>query len=244
MGIKSVLTRDELKNITFEKLGLQFRRVILTEEQIDIVIDNALQKFFEEGDFGTEERYAMQSLVANVQDYTMPYEVVAVAEILEANNVMDFFSLERNAVDSAVQQRPNQLRLLDIDLIRQYLQEARRILQRKILYDFNPVTKILHFHLPIKVNKNVTLKLYKTIDEEDENIDFGNVYGHPWIKDYTHALGMIQLADNLALYGDTPLPNNMKVNYQYFLDRGEKLREKLEIDLVNKYSAPPDFFIG
>jgi hypothetical protein len=244
MGIKSVLTKDQLKDITFEKLGLQFRRVILTEEQMDIAIDNALQKFFEEGDFGTEERYASHNIIKSVQDYKLPFEVVAVTEIIESNNIMDFFSMERTVIDSTIQQRPNQLRLIDIDMTRQYLQEARRMLQKKMPFDFNPITKQLHLHTPVNHSRNIVLKIYRSINEEDPNIDFGNVYGHQWIKEYTHALSMIQLADNLAMYGDTPLPNNMKVNYQYFLDRGEKLKEKLDTDLIDKYSGIPDFYIG
>lgn len=244
MGIKSVMSREDLKTLTFERLGLQFRRVIITEEQMDIIIDSALQKFFDEGDFGTEERYSFQAVNEGVQDYTLPYEVVAVAEIIESNNIMDFFSLERTAVDSAIQQRPNQLRLLDVEMTRQYLQEARRVLQRKLPYDFNPITKVLHFFMPVKESRNLVLKIYRTIDEEDANVDFGNVYGHQWIKKYAYSLSMIQLADNVAMYGDSPLPNNMKVNYQYFLDRGEKMREEAETELINKYSAPPIFYVG
>jgi hypothetical protein len=55
---------------------------------------------------------------------------------------------------------------------------------------------------------------------------------------------MIQLADNLANYGDTPLPNNIKVNYQYYLDRGDKLKDKLDEELSKKYAAPGTLMVG
>lgn len=244
MGIKSVLSREQLKDMTFERLGLQFRRVLMTEEQMDICIDLSLQKFFDEGDFGTEERFILLPVTANQQDYTMPYEVVSVVEVIETSNIMDFFSIERSVVESTILQRPGQLRLLDIEFTRQYLQEARRILVKKIPYDFNSITKVLHFQTVVKYTRNLVLRIYRTIDEEDTSIDFGNVYGHQWIKKYVYALAMIQFADNVAVYGDTPLPNNMKVNFQYYLDRGEKLREEAETELVEKYSAPPLFMIG
>jgi hypothetical protein len=244
MGIKSVLTRDDLKNLTFEKLGLQFRRVIVTEEQMDIAIDSALQKFFEEGDFGTEERYAKIDVVVGQQDYDLPYEVIAVMEILAADNILDFFSLERTVIDTVAVQRPMQFRMLDVELARQFMQDLRKMFLKTITYDFNPITRRLHLFVPPEMSRTMVLHVYRAIDEEDPTIQFGNVYGHPWIKDYTLGLSMIQLADNVAFYGDTPLPNNMKVNYQYFLDRGQKIVEKGDVDLIQKYAAPMTMIVG
>jgi len=244
MGIKSVRTREDLKTLTFEKLGLQFRRVIVTEEQMDIAIDNALQKFFEEGDFGTEERFAKIDVVAGQKDYDLPYEVIAVMEILAADNILDFFSLERTVVDSVAAQRPMQFRMLDVELARQFMQDLRKMFLKNITFDFNPVTRRLHLFVAPEFNRSMVLHVYRAIDEEDPTVQFGNIYGHPWMKDYTLALSMIQLADNVAFYGDTPLPGNMKVNYQYFLDRGQKMIDKLDVDLIQKYAAPMTMIVG
>jgi hypothetical protein len=244
MGIKSVLTREQLKDWAFERLGLQFRRVIVTEEQMDIAIDMSLQKFFEDGDFGTEERFATLNITVGVQDYELPYEVVSVIEILHSDNILDFFSMDRTVVDSIAVQRPFSFRMVDVELARQYMQDLRKMFLKTITFDYNPVTKRLHLFVPPKINQTVALHVYRTISEDDSTLDFGNVYGHPWIKEYTYALAMIQLADNLANYGDTPLPNNIKVNYQYYLDRGDKLKDKLDEELLKKYAAPGTLMVG
>lgn len=244
MAINSIITRDQLKNTIFEQLGLQFHRVMLTEEQLDIIIDQTLQKFFEDGDFGTEERYAELQLIQGQQDYKLDYEVASVDNIIETNNILDFFSIERTVIDATIMQRPNQLRLLDVELSRQYMSQVRKQLLKSITFDFNPVTKKLHLFIPPKETSKVVLHLHRTITEADENTDFGNVYGHPWIKEYVLALCMIQIGTTLSIYGDSTLPNNVKVNYQTLLDRGDKMKDKLEEDLIKKYSAPVPLIMG
>ena len=137
-----------------------------------------------------------------------------------------------------------QVSMVDVHLARQYMQDIRKTFQKETTYDFNTITKRLHLFEVPEYSKVIVLHVYRSLDEEDNTLEFGNIYGHPWIKEYCYALAMIQIGENLAMYGDTPLPNNMKVNYQVFLDRGDKLKEKLDVDLIEKYSAPFTLIMG
>lgn len=244
MGIKSITTKTELKNYIFEMLGLQLHKVILTEEQLDYIIDNALQRFFDVSQLGVEERFISLDVTVGTQNYELPYEVQAVVEVINADNLMDFFSIERTVTDMAVTQKYHQVRLLDIEVSRQYIQTVRNQLLKEISFDFNSITKKIHFFTPPKQSMSYVLRVYRVIDEADATLDFAYIYGHPWIKAYVEALSWCKFGENLMMYADSPLPGGMKVNSTAILTKGETWRDKLEEELIYKYQMPFGFLVG
>lgn len=71
------------------------------------------------------------------------------------------------------------------------------------------------------------------------------MYGHQWVREYAMALALIQVGYNSSKYVNMTFPGGGSINGDMYLNRGDALREKLELQLEDgHFSTPPDFFIG
>ena len=65
-----------------------------------------------------------------------------------------------------------------------------------------------------------------------------NLYNHLWVQKYAVAEAAYQIGANLSLYDGFVLPGGGRFNSEYYINRGETQREKLEEELMmGKYGT-------
>jgi hypothetical protein len=73
------------------------------------------------------------------------------------------------------------------------------------------------------------------------NPDYDSAYGHSWIKEYSLNLVKRQWGNNLGKY-DSSLVGGASVNYQRLIDEGQAELDRLNEDLLEKWSEPLGIF--
>jgi hypothetical protein len=71
------------------------------------------------------------------------------------------------------------------------------------------------------------------------------MYSHVWVREYATAMAMIQVGMNGSKYSGATFPGGSSFNAQFYIDKGEDKREKLEEQILSgMYAEPPRWFIG
>lgn len=71
------------------------------------------------------------------------------------------------------------------------------------------------------------------------------MYENIFVRRYALALAKLQVGMNLKLYGNMTLPGGVTLNAEEYTSEGKEEKDNLEEDVVNnKFSEPPDFFVG
>lgn len=71
------------------------------------------------------------------------------------------------------------------------------------------------------------------------------MYEHIWVRQYAEALCTMQVGMNAIKYTGASFPGGANINAQFYIDKGQEMKQKLEDEIDNgKYSEPPTFFWG
>jgi len=101
-----------------------------------------------------------------------------------------------------------------------------------ISYDFNSQTHILRIFEDISGPIAIEASLYYI-----PNPEYDSAYGHSFIKEYSCALVKRQWGQNLGKF-DSTLIGGSSVNYQRLIDEAQAEIDRLEEDLINRWSEP------
>ena len=69
------------------------------------------------------------------------------------------------------------------------------------------------------------------------------IYNHPWVKDMVVAKCRIQWANNIGKY-NAPLLNGGTINYSEIQSQGQQDEERLNQELLDRWSPPLAMMIG
>jgi len=109
---------------------------------------------------------------------------------------------------------------------------------RGVNFEFNSNTKILRvFEViagPFMIEASV---------EYQPNPDYDEIYAHPWIKDYAVALTRRLWSTVTGKYSQS-LVGGAEINFDKMQSEAESMIEKLDEDLLNKYSEALGIFSG
>lgn len=239
--------KSELIDYIYIKLGIQLHQVFVTEEQIEEIIKETIEYFQENSTMTTQEVFLYVAFVTGQTEYTMPSNLRTITQILPAGNALDIFSVERHIVDNSIfnsmYRNTSGYSLLDVYLTRQWIQQARNLLTKSIMYKYSEMDNILKLNSPPSSEASgMVVQGYASLyDEEDDD---SKLYSFPWVKKYALALAWITLGTNLKLYSGTPLPAGMTFDADFALSQGESMKEKMETELDEKYNEPARFVIG
>ncbi len=73
------------------------------------------------------------------------------------------------------------------------------------------------------------------------NPEYDSAYGHSWIKDYALNKSKLVWGQNIGKYSQT-LIGGAEINYDRIIQEAQEQLEKLEEDLLNRYSEPLGIF--
>jgi len=128
--------------------------------------------------------------------------------------------------------------LVGLELGLQYIEMFR------IIYTVRMNAQLLELEHKVRISPPPTnqgviaLSCYRKVADEA-------MYEHIWVREYAEALCLYQVGMNAIKYNGATFPGGASINAQFYIDKGEAKREKLENELITgKYAEPPEFFWG
>lgn len=230
------MTITELKNYIKQCLGEPYQTVNLSDDQMNNMIERALEKF-EDHDEGLEKSIYLLSVTDGTSEYTLPSTVTYVISYYKTGDTS--IPLEYRSNQTLYSSIDTDIYVADIitfAMFEQYYKTFDMNLIPKKHFTFNSTTKKLTFETTPQNDEIVGLEIWSTINTE-------LAYTNDWFKEYVVALCQKQYAFNLMKF-DSTLPGSTKVNYQLIYDEAKNDIERLEEDLLNSNSAPCRIFIG
>jgi len=231
----------ELKEYVFQRLGVPVVQVELFEDQLNIAINDALKKFLEEHYEGTDEKIIFLDIVKDQKEYILDDTVISIKNVFPNTNKLKIDDDENWLLHDIYGPYPqNQISIVDIEVWRQNYRQWELYFNKPISFSYNQTTKKLYFPVIPKNSVRYALQVFKA--EDDDGIK--RVYDNTWLKEYSVALAGLQWAINISKYSGANLPGGANFNYEIMESRYTAMKEKLELELDEKYSEPTDLFIG
>jgi hypothetical protein len=232
----------ELKQYIYRKLGHPVINVEVDETQLEDVIDEALKTFIESHYDACEIGYVELEVQAGVKEYTLPESVQDVLEVLniEGESSSSFFFGDEPILIN----RQNVMNVpcgyqdvVSVEVYRQRLALIEDQFKVWILFEFNQISKKISFPEAPESNG---IRVLKVAQAAVDTNDTGLVLDSLWLKNYAVALARIQWGVNLGKYSGAQLPGGVEINAADIAAQGEAERERLILELEEKYSLPPD----
>ncbi len=240
-------TRQDLKDYVFRRLGAPCVKTSdLTEDQLDDLIDITLDRFYEQAiDFAQTERILYLPTTQGQNEYDIsnvdpqPTAVVQVLGDRDSNvwtNLNTLFTVENMMIHKwgfysytpdmvTFQMMYNWMDFFQMMYGRQYRVEIWEHAQTAYVV---PTPKHDGVILTAVYAKRPEIELFK----------------YSWIRDYTFAQALVQVGMNRGKYSGVALPGGGTLNFDMYLNKGEEMILKLDEQLLNEWSTPPDFAVG
>jgi hypothetical protein len=211
MSTSSPVSYSDLKEYIKAKLGDDVVNIEMSDTQFEIVINDALQKFFDYTFDGYEELYMQVSLPSGTS------EIFLEDSILNVINVYGSKTFLNNIVSFSVYNAEN------------------LYMNRKYTFNFSKVSKKLIVNENVYKDTYLMVHVYKKLD----TVSYAEIYNHPWLKKYATALAKYQWGQNIIKYGNVILPGQMQLNADKILDEGKREIEECEKELYESYAFFP-----
>lgn len=233
-----ITSKDNLIHYIKQQLGEPIVDVDATIEQISQIIDDSVQKFTEYA-YGTLEGTVLIEL-NGMGEYDLPDTITNVLKLSRGGrtNITNFganfgsgfvpniwseqfFSgtLTGSIVPAIINISSN------VAILEKYFGD-------ELSYNFNPNKKVIQL---LENFSGPVLLHYQYEYLADEANDY--IYNHEWIKAYTKAKTKETWGNNIGKYDQT-LVGGARMNYERLISEAENEIQKLEEELLDKWSDP------
>lgn len=244
-----ITTRDEFKAKCFRRLGDGAIQINITDDQAEDCIDDALKMYADFHYDGTELQYYKYVLTEEdiTNKYiTLPENVIGATRIFPIGGLSHssssdiLFNVEYHLVADLLYNlngvAPSGLTNYQMTMQHLTLIQEMIVGQQPIRYNRN-VNKL---HIDMNWNKVspgrwLLVEVYQIVDPEE----YPDTWNDRWLQQYTQALMLEQWGQNLIKFPNIALPGGVTVNAEGIQQRAFAMREKLEQELKESYSAPP-----
>lgn len=259
-------TREQLIDYSLRKLGAPVLEINVDDDQIDDLVDDAIQYYNErhmDGYIRTFLKFqfdqstidAMKtdtSETAGGKTYKTQNNYITVPDhIISVIKIFDFTSKNTtNLFDVRYQWRLNDLwdltqtEILTYEMVNRRLEDIYFLLegQKQIRYNLrgNRLYMDLDFKSDVLDGDYIIFDCYRAIDPSD----YTGVYNDPWLKRYTTALIKRQWGQNLIKFQGAQLPGGITLNGRELYEDGNNEVQKLEDSMIDMYEIPPLDMIG
>ena len=247
-------SRQNLIDYARRKLGEPVIELNVDDDQIQDRLDDALQLYREFHYDGVERTYLRHQVTQDDIDNEFipapdPIQSVTRAFVFSGlfnNTIFNFparFSISRLGSLGGFATRPF-INLTSLDITKRWLELAQQLLNPEKPIRFNKVTNKIFIDMnweeEIRPDEFLIFEVWVIVDPEKYNEAFNDA----WLKAYFTALVKKQWAGNLSKYEGIQLPGGVTLNGAQLLGEAKEEIEKLETDLEEKWSLPPDFMVG
>ena len=255
--MKRVQSRAELKKKILLMLGHPYINVNLSDEHLDMAIDNSLRQFFKYSPYGSFENFYIYQVTA--QDVTnnyipVPKGIEAVVEIVSTGtSISDLsfataeYQMSRETFMAA--QRFNNVSLVDYVTLKQRLYNTQQIISPAKGFEYVRFQRRLIPYFTLKEGHVLALKVYENVDPEMEGTTNPNtvmpaedVWDDEILKEMSVAEAKKIWGSILKKFGSVVLPGGVTLDGQKMFDEGAQEFKELAEELM--YKNPVDFFMG
>ena len=267
-------SKEGLKEYALRKLGKPVLEINVDDDQIDDLIDDAIQLFHERHGEGidrvflkhqiTEEEKNIMVGVASTTTATSTFGGINSIDYTETANYLPLpdsiigvnkvFKMDSSTISAGMFNIKYQIFLNDL-----YYYGAIDLLNYSMTKSYlETLDYILNPDVQIRFNKKNS-RLYLDLNvKELTNDDFlildcfrivdpqseTNVYNDHWLKQYTTSLIKRQWGQNLIKFTGVKLPGGLELNGRQLYDDAVMELEKLDEKLKEEYAMPPLDFVG
>jgi hypothetical protein len=261
-------SRAEFTDYCLRKLGAPVLEINVDDDQVDDLIDDAIQFFQENCYNGMERCYLTHELTADdktrfdttVQTTTgtttwneatnyipIPNHVVGISKV---------FGLVSNSIRSNLWGIEYQLYLNDLyafgslDILnyfmtKQYLETLDMVLNNGSFQQFRYTMRRDRLYLDVDADflaegKYLLIEAHRMIDPNDAT----EMYNDMFLKRYATALIKRQWGQNMIKFNNVQLPGGITMNGRQLYEDAIAEIEKIESEVLSKYAIPPMDMIG
>lgn len=235
-----VKSRADLIEYVFRTLGEPVIDVELTEDQIDDIIDESIDKYSEYAYDGQMEKTFKVTLEAGVSQYVLDETISTIKEVRISNSSSPFtlpggYVVHSNYQISGVGSRGGVAELKE--LLSKY-QDIENFFNIPINYDFNSNSHIITFF--DNINSSDIL-IHANVYYRPGEVD--GIYNHQWIKEMTVAQCRLRWGNNIGKVSGA-LVGGATINFDAIAAQGQADIERLDVELLERWSPPLGVFIG
>jgi hypothetical protein len=266
-------SRQGLIDYSLRKLGYPVVEINVDDDQIDDLVDDAIQYFNERHYDGIEKVFLKHQLSQNelnsirtgVTTTTATSTVgITTLSYTETNNfiklpdhvigVNNVFKIDSSAISSGLFNIKYQLFLNDLyyygaldllnyAMVKTYLEDLSRLITPDIQIRFNKKNHRLYLDIDWS---QMSPNNYLILDcyRMVNPADASSVYNDWWLKKYLTALIKRQWGQNMIKFQGVLLPGGVQLNGRQLFDDAVKEIEEAENQLKTEYELPPMDMIG
>jgi len=267
-------SKEDLKEYALRKLGKPVLEINVDDDQIDDLIDDAIQRFHERHGEGIDRVFLKHKITQAEKDImvgtastttaTSTFGGITSIDYTEGANylplpdsviaVQKVFKMDSSTISAGMFNLKYQIFLNDL-----YYYGAIDLLNYGMVKSYlETLDYMLNPDVQIRFNKkNSRLYLDLNVKELTDNhfliIDCyrvvdpqseSNVYNDHWLKQYTTSLIKRQWGQNLIKFTGVKLPGGLELNGRQIYDDAVGELEKLDEKLMQEYAMPPLDFVG
>jgi len=222
----------------------------LDPEHYDLAVDLAISKIRQRSENAVEEDFYALQLVEDVDEYTLPSEIVEVRQIWNRSfghgisGGVDMDPFELAYANSYFFMNNHIGGIATYDFFAQYRESLNRVAATDIGFNFRPGTSKLKLMRRMRADTIVLLHVFLE-RSEDELLD--DIYLKSWARDYTKAQCKKMIGEARSKFSSLPGGGGaVTLNGIEMKQEADVELEKLEEDLRNYIdgSSPLGFTIG
>lgn len=256
--MKRVQSRQDLRHKILLTLGHPYINVNLTDEHLDMAVDNALRYFFKYSPYGAFENHYVYTITADdvTNNYIdIPRYIDAVVEVIpQSTSISDLsfataeYQMSRETFMAA--QRFNNVSLVDYVTMKQRLYNTQLIVSPPKTFEYVRYQRRLIPYFTMGEGQVIALRVYENVDPEAEDvgkdpstvIPSADLWDDELLLQLAVAESKIIWGNILKKFGQVVLPGGVTLDGQKIYDEGKSDFDRLSTDMLN--SNPIDFFMG
>jgi len=250
-------TRQQLIDYCFRKLGAPVLEINVDDDQVDDLVDDAIQLYNERHFDGVERMYLKYKITQGDIDRALGVEIPGettvngttgvgiVTTTTTSTNISGYGTTSTNWYENSnFLQIPdsvvgvNKIFKFDTSSISGSMFSIKYQLFLNDLYYFNSV-ELLQYSMTKTRLEDIDFLL-----TPEAQIRFNQVYNDYFVKLYLTALIKRQWGQNLIKFRGVKLPGGLELNGREIYDDAERDLEKIKEKMMLEYELPPLDFIG
>lgn len=241
--------RDEFKEYCLRKLGAPVINIDLSDEQISDRVDEALQLYWNYHFDGAEKIYYKHQItltdIAN-KFITMPENILGVVRIFPISDPSvrndDLFNIKYQMALNDLYSLTS-TSLVPFYMAYEHLQLINEVLVGQQPIRYNRMNDELHVDMDwnkVNAGEFLLVEAYSVIDPDV----YTDVWSDRWLQNYATQLIKENWGSVLTKHVNTVLPGGVQLNgAQIYMDAVAE-RQRLEREIIEDISMPPEHFMG
>ena len=237
-------SRTEFSSYCLRKLGSPMINIDVTPEQIDDRIDQALIYYADYHFDGTDRvyyKYQITDADAVNRYITVPESLIGIISIFPVSSSTiatgDIFNIRYQIALN------DMYNLTNTSLIPYFMAREQISLIQEFLVDqpqlrfnrhMNRVYIDANWNDQLRSGDFVVLEAYQKVDPDL----YTDVWGDRWLANYCTALIKLQWGNNLSKFVNVTLPGGVTLNADRIRQEAEREVQKMEDEIIDKYSIP------